>query len=186
MVDDMRLKYLLALYCAIGIVNVNASEKYIVPPVKGKTRIQAIIDVEKAGFKYILLSASNCVAKGLIGGSRPVEGTEVMGPSPVVYLVISEGGSDPESSLGVPNVIGQALVAAEATLAAKGLRAKDRTVRNEPGDWCSVATSSTLIDEVVETDPLVGVRVCKGTEVTVTRRISVTYRSQRSAGGICP
>jgi beta-lactam-binding protein with PASTA domain/predicted Ser/Thr protein kinase len=110
----------------VDVVVSGGPESSPVTDVEGLTAAEATSRLKKAGFKpRTKTQASSSVASGRVIGTEPPAGTEKQLGSPVVVLV-----SSGPAPVKVPDVTGQSLSAAEATLANAGLAVGKVTKRS--------------------------------------------------------
>jgi eukaryotic-like serine/threonine-protein kinase len=118
----------------VTVVVSGGPESAFVPNVEGQAAGAAKKALVKAGFKPTLSTqSSSSVADGRVIGTNPPAGTEKQLGSPVTVIVSS--GPEP---VKVPDVVGQSLSAAEATLTNAGLSVG--TVAKRPSSTESAGT----------------------------------------------
>lgn len=135
------------------------SQTATIPTLKGLTQSEAEAKLKELNLQYEVYQVEDDqTAAGYVKDVVPSEGTEVPVSGTVVKLYISKGPSSTEVS--VPSVIGKNLDAAKTDILAVGL-----TVDSE---ITYVDDSDKAEGVVIETSPLPGVKVAKGTSVKVS------------------
>lgn len=141
-------------------LTVNGESKTVtIPPVKGLTQAEAEEKLKALNLQYEIYQVEDDqTAAGYVKDVVPAEGSEVAQSGTVVKLYVSKGPSSTEVS--VPSVIGKNLDAAKTDILAVGL---------------TVDAEITFVDDsdkaegvVIETSPLPGVKVAKGTPVKIS------------------
>jgi serine/threonine-protein kinase len=123
--------------------------------VEGLSPAQAVAKLRQAGFKPTThTEPSTVVAAGKVIGTNPAAGTELQLGSPVTVLV----SSGPEA-VHVPNVVGQSLSSAEATLTNAGLAVGTVTKR---------VSSAQPANTVLAQSPAAGASVHTGQKINLT------------------
>ncbi|WP_085833405.1 Stk1 family PASTA domain-containing Ser/Thr kinase [Clostridium merdae] len=145
------------------------SQTVTIPTVKGLTQAEAEDKLKKINLKYEVYQVEDDqTAAGYVKDVVPAEGTEVVLSGSVIKLYVSKGPSSTE--VGVPSVIGKNLDAAKTDILAVGL-----TVDTEIN---YVDDSDKAEGVVIETSPLPGVKVAKGTPVKIS--VSSGKKSEKS------
>lgn len=139
-------------------LTVNSSGTLVsIPVVRGSTLDLAKAKIKEAGLVYEVLTVEdNETAEGIVKGTDPKEGTEVVVNS-MVRILVSKGPA--EKKVAVPDVINKTFNEATRELAEKGLKVSENVVKEN---------SSKEKDIVLSTDPLPGVEVSEGTAVILT------------------
>ena len=146
-----------------------ASEKVTIPPLVGLTQEEAENKLKELNLKYTVYPVEDDqTAAGYVKSSDPNEGTEVVQSSTEVKLYVSKGPASDEIS--VPAVIGKNLDAAKSDILAVGLTVDQKIIYVDDSDKAK--------DVVIETSPLPGVKVAKGTSVQIS--VSSGKKSEKS------
>lgn len=125
-----------------------------VPKIKNYSEQEAIERIESKYFGYNISRVnSSTVSKGYVVDCSPQEGTE-QEIGTVITIIVSDGPASEKEV--VPDVIGQTYEAAKAALEAKGFTTQRSTV-----------ASSVAEGKVVNTDPLAGNSLTKGTLINI-------------------
>jgi eukaryotic-like serine/threonine-protein kinase len=139
----------------VGIVVSGGPASAPVPDVEGVSSGEAVAKLRKAGFKpKTTKETSLTVAAGKVIATNPTAGTEKQLGSPVVVIV-----SSGPAPVKVPDVIGQSLSAAEATLTNAGLAVGTVTKRT---------SSSQSPGTVLAQSPATGTSVKAESKVNLT------------------
>jgi eukaryotic-like serine/threonine-protein kinase len=126
-----------------------------VPDVANKTEDEAIADLKKANLAYkIIPVADEKTAEGHVKNTDPAAGTQVNEGSTTVNVYVSTGTSG--EKISVPAVIDQNIDDAKTAIIAAGLTVGEITTKDD---------SNKAKDTVLETNPLPGVKVDKGSAV---------------------
>lgn len=137
----------------------SGGQKVTIPPLKGITREEAEKKLKDLKISYnVNLVEDDQTAEGFVMDSDPKEGTEAEAGVTLVQLYVSKGPSQEE--IAVPSVIGKNLDAAKTDIIAQGLTVDSNIIY--------VDDSDKEKDVVIETNPLPGVKVAKGTPVQVS------------------
>ena len=135
------------------------NEKIAVPSVVGLTQEEAEQKLKDAKLEYQVFPVEDDqTAAGYVKSCDPKEGTEVPATGTVVKLYVSKGPSVDE--IAVPAVIDKNLDAAKSDILAAGLTVDPEIVYVDDSDKAK--------DVVIETNPLPGVKVAKGTPVKIS------------------
>lgn len=139
-------------------LTVNSSGTLVsVPVVRGLTLDAAKAKIKDAGLVYEVLTVEDSdTAEGIVKGTDPKEGTEVVVNS-MVRILVSKGPA--EKKVTVPDVINKSFSDATKELAEKGLKVSENVIKEK---------SSKAKDTVLSTSPLPGVEVNEGTAITLT------------------
>lgn len=139
-------------------LKVNSSGTLVtIPTVRGSTLEIAKAKIKEAGLVYEVLTVEDDeTAEGIVKGTDPIEGTEVVASS-MVRILVSKGPADKKVS--VPDVIGKSFSDATKELVDNGLKVSENVVKEK---------STKAKDAVLSTSPLPGVEVNEGTAVTLT------------------
>ena len=139
-------------------LKVNSSGTLVsIPVVRGLTLEVAKAKIKEAGLVYEVLTVEDDeTAEGIVKGTDPKEGTEVVVNS-MVRILVSKGPA--EKKVVVPDVIGMSFSEATKTLVDSGLKVSENVVKEK---------SSKTKNSVLSTDPLPGVEVAEGAAVTLT------------------
>ncbi len=137
---------------------VNAGGKSIpLPDLSRKTQDEAIAALKQLNLPYeITPIEDDDTPEGSVKNTDPAAGTQVVEGSTVIKVFISTGSGDEQ--IAVPAVIDKALEDAKAQITSAGLTVGDVTAKDDSGK---------AKDTVLETDPLPGVKVAKGTAVKI-------------------
>jgi serine/threonine-protein kinase len=139
----------------VGIVVSGGPASAPVPDVEGLSAAEAVAKLRKSGFKpRTTKETSSTVAAGKVISTNPTAGTEKQLGSPVAVIV-----SSGPAPVKVPDVIGQSLSAAEATLTNAGLSVGTVTKRT---------TSSQAPETVLAQSPTTGTSVKAESKVNLT------------------
>ena len=149
-------------------LTINAGGKPVsVPDVSNKTQEEAIADLEKANLLYeVLPVVDEKTAEGNVKNTDPPAGTQVAEGTKVKIYVST--GSEGEK-VPVPAVIDKNIETAKSEIVAAGLTVGDITTQDD---------SNKAKDVVIETTPLPGVQVAKGSAVAIV--VSSGKKSQKS------
>lgn len=139
-------------------LTVNSSGTLVsIPVLRGLTLDAAKAKIKDAGLVYEVLTVEDSeTAEGIVKGTDPKEGTEVVVNS-MVRILVSKGPA--EKKVAVPDVINKSLTEAAKLISEKGLKVSENVVKEK---------SSKPKDTVISTDPLPGVEINEGTAVTLT------------------
>ena len=139
-------------------LTVNSSGTLVsIPVLRGLTLDAAKAKIKEAGLVYEVLTVEDSeTAEGIVKGSDPKEGTEVVVNS-MVRILVSKGPA--EKKVAMPDVINKNLAEAAKLISEKGLKVSANVVKEK---------SHKPKDTVISTDPLPGVEVNEGTAVTLT------------------
>lgn len=139
-------------------LKVNSSGTLVtIPTVRGSTLEIAKAKIKEAGLVYEVLTVEDDeTAEGIVKGTDPIEGTEVVASS-MVRILVSKGPADKKVS--IPDVIGKSFSDATKELVENGLKVSENVVKEK---------STKEKDTVLSTSPLPGVEVNEGTAVTLT------------------
>lgn len=139
-------------------LTVNSSGTLVsIPVVRGLTLDAAKAKIKDAGLVYEVLTVEDSdTAEGIVKGTDPKEGTEVVVNS-MVRILVSKGPA--EKKVTVPDVINKSFSDATKELAEKGLKVSENVIKEK---------SSKAKDTVLSTNPLPGVEVNEGTAITLT------------------
>jgi eukaryotic-like serine/threonine-protein kinase len=139
---------------AVNLVVAESPEPVAVPAVIGRTQEDARAAIEAAGLQLgNVESRSSGQPAGIVLETNPAGGTEVERGSSV-NIVVSSGAA----KVRVPNVTGQDVTAAEATLLQQGFE-----VIRQPQDTCDVP-----VDTVMAQTPAPDTEVDQGSRVVLT------------------
>ena len=128
-----------------------------IPSVRGLTLDAAKAKIKDAGLVYEVLTVEDSdTAEGIVKGTDPKEGTEIVVNS-MVRILVSKGPA--EKKVTVPDVINKPLSGATKELIEKGLKVSDNIIKE---------TSNKAKDTVLSTNPLPGVEVNEGSAITLT------------------
>ncbi|MDF1495073.1 Stk1 family PASTA domain-containing Ser/Thr kinase [Caproiciproducens sp. CPB-2] len=149
-------------------LTINAGGKPVsVPDVSNKTQEEAITDLEKVNLLYeVLPVVDNQTEKGHVKNTDPPAGTQVT-EGTKVKIYVSTGGE--EEKTAVPAVIDKTIEDAKTEIIAAGLTVGDITAQDD---------SDKAKDVVIETSPLPGVQVVKGSAVSIV--VSSGKKSEKS------
>lgn len=139
-------------------LTVNSSGTLVsVPIVRGLSIDAAKSKIKEAGLVYEVLSVEDSeTAEGIVKGTDPKEGTEVVVNS-MVRILVSKGPA--EKKVSVPDVINKSLNEATKELVDKGLKISENIIKEN---------SSKDKDIVLSTNPLPGVEVNEGSTIILT------------------
>lgn len=139
-------------------LTVNSSGTLVsVPVVRGLSIDAAKSKIKEAGLVYEVLSVEDSeTAEGIVKGTDPKEGTEVVVNS-MVRILVSKGPA--EKKVSVPDVINKSLNEATKELVDKGLKISENIIKEN---------SSKDKDIVLSTNPLPGVEVNEGSTIILT------------------
>ena len=139
-------------------LTVNSSGTLVsIPVVRGATLDAAKAKIKEARLVYEVLTVEDSeTAEGIVKGTDPKEGTEVVVNS-MVRILVSKGPA--EKKVTVPDVINKSFTDATKELTEKGLKVSENVIKEK---------SSKAKDTVLSTNPLPGVEVNEGTAVTLT------------------
>ena len=139
-------------------LTVNSSGTLVsIPSVRGLTLDAAKAKIKDAGLVYEVLTVEDSdTAEGIVKGTDPKEGTEIVVNS-MVRILVSKGPA--EKKVTVPDVINKPLSGATKELIEKGLKVSDNIIKE---------TSNKAKDTVLSTNPLPGVEVNEGSAITLT------------------
>lgn len=139
-------------------LKVNSSGTLVtIPSVRGSTLDEAKAKIKDVGLVYEVLTVEDSeTAEGIVKGTDPKEGTEIVVNS-IVRILVSKGPAD--KKVAVPNVINKSLNEATEEIVGRGLKVSDKIIREE---------SSKPKDTVLSVDPLPGVEINEGSTVTLT------------------
>lgn len=139
-------------------LTVNSSGTLVsIPVLRGLTLDAAKAKIKDTGLVYEVLTVEDSeTAEGIVKGTDPKEGTEVVVNS-MVRILVSKGPA--EKKVAVPDVINKSLTEAAKLISEKGLKVSENVVKEK---------SSKPKDIVLSTDPLPGVEINEGTAVTLT------------------
>ena len=142
----------------ITLVVNGESEQVTIPPVAGLLQAEAEDKLKDLNLKYQVFEIEDDqTAAGYVKSSDPKEGTEVPLATTEVKLYVSKGPSSVE--IAVPAVIGKNLDAAKTDILAVGLTVDPEIVYVDDSDKAEGV--------VIETSPLPGVKVAKGSPVKI-------------------
>ncbi|MBW7574008.1 Stk1 family PASTA domain-containing Ser/Thr kinase [Caproiciproducens faecalis] len=138
-------------------LTINAGGKPVsVPDLSNKTQEEAIADLEKVNLLYeILPVVDDKTEKGYVRDTDPIAGTQVT-EGTKIKVYVSTGSED--EKVAVPAVIDKNIEAAKAEISSAGLTVGDITTKDD---------SNKAKDVVIETNPLPGVQVAKGSTVSI-------------------
>ena len=138
-------------------LTVNSSGAMVaIPTVRGLTVESAKAKFKEAGLLYEILTVEDDeTAEGIVKGTNPKEGSEVIANS-IVRIIVSKGPA--EKKVQVPNVVGKSIAEATNDLVSCGLKVSENILREN---------NSKSKDTVISTNPLPGVEVNEGTSVTL-------------------
>ena len=135
------------------------NQKIAVPSVVGLTQEEAENKLKDAKLDYQVFPVEDDqTAAGYVKSCDPKEGTEVPATGTIIKLYVSKGPSVDE--IAVPAVIDKDLDAAKSDILAAGLTVDPEVVYVDDSDKAK--------DVVIETNPLPGVKVAKGTPVKIS------------------
>lgn len=135
------------------------SQKVTIPPLKGLTQEEAQAKLTELKLQYKVYQVEDDqTAAGYVKDSDPAEGTEVAEIGTLIKLYVSKGPSSVEVS--VPAVIGKNLDAAKTDILAVELTVDSEIIYVDDSDKAEGV--------VIETSPLPGVKVAKGTPVKIS------------------
>ncbi len=139
-------------------LKVNSSGTLVtIPSVRGSTLEEAKAKIKDVGLVYEVLTVEDSeTAEGIVKGTDPKEGTEIVVNS-IIRILVSKGPAD--KKVAVPNVINRSLTEATEEIVGQGLKVSDNIIREE---------SSKPKDTVLSIDPLPGVEINEGSTVTLT------------------
>ncbi len=139
-------------------LKVNSSGTLVsIPVVRGLTLDAAKAKIKDIGLVYEVLTVEDDeTAEGIVKGTDPKEGTEVVVNS-MVRVLVSKGPA--EKKVTVPDVLGKSFSEATKTLVDRGLKVSENVIKEK---------SSKAKNTVLSTDPLPGVEVAEGTAITLT------------------
>ncbi len=139
-------------------LKVNSSGTLVtIPMVRGLTLEAAKAKLKEAGLVYEVLTVEDDeTAEGIVKGTDPIEGTEIVVNS-MVRVLVSKGPA--EKKVAVPDVIGKSFSEATKELVDKGLKVSENVVKEK---------STKAKDTVLSTNPLPGVEVAESTAVALT------------------
>lgn len=139
-------------------LTVNSSGTLVsIPVVRGLTLDAAKAKIKDSGLVYEVLTVEDSdTAEGIVKGTDPKEGTEVVVNS-MVRILVSKGPA--EKKVTVPDVISKSFSDATKELTEKGLKVSENVIKEN---------SSKAKDTVLSTNPLPGVEVNEGTAITLT------------------
>lgn len=149
-------------------LTINAGGKMVtIPDLTNKTQDEAVSNLQQLNLTYDVLPVEDAnVAKGYVQNTDPPAGTQVAEGSKVsVYVSTGSTGE----KVAVPAVIDETLDAAKKDLAAAGLTVGKITTKDDTGK---------PKDTVIETTPLPGVQVAKGSSVSIV--VSSGNKSEKS------
>lgn len=149
-------------------LTINAGGKMVtIPDLTNKTQDEAVSNLQQLNLTYDVLPVEDAnVAKGYVQNTDPPAGTQVAEGSKVsVYVSTGSTGE----KVAVPAVIDETLDAAKKDLAAAGLTVGKITTKDDTGK---------PKDTVIETTPLPGVQVAKGSSVSIV--VSSGKKSEKS------
>lgn len=135
---------------------VNAGGKQIpLPDLSNKTQDEAISELKQMNLLYEIYPVEDDkTQEGYVKNTDPAEGTQVTEGATVIKVYVSTGVTDEQ--IAVPPVIDKTLEDAKTQIVAAGLTVGEVTTKDDSGK---------AKDTVLETDPLPGVKVAKGTAV---------------------
>lgn len=137
---------------------VNSSGTLVtIPMVRGSTLDAAKAKIKDVGLAYEVLTVEDSeTAEGIVKGTDPKEGTEVVVNS-IIRILVSKGPAN--KKVEVPNVINKSFDEATKEILEKGLKVSNNIIREN---------SSKPKDTVLSVNPLPGVEVDEGSSVTLT------------------
>lgn len=137
---------------------VNSSGTLVtIPTVRGSNLDAAKAKIKEAGLAYEVLTIEDSeTAEGIVKGTDPKEGTEVVVNS-IVRILVSKGPAN--KKVEVPNVINKSFDEATREIVEKGLKVSNNIKKEN---------SSKPKDTVLSVNPLPGVEVDEGSSVTLT------------------
>ncbi len=154
------IPWVLGLVLVLGVVGgvayylLGSKQTDFVPQVNGLTQAQAVRLLQQNHLQSAIVDQhSSSVAKGIVIGSSPSQGSSVTQNS-TVTLYVSNG----VGPIAVPGVVGQQETSAVQTLENDGLQVKTVT---DP-------TSTAPQGQVINQNPVKGVSVTPGSTVTIT------------------
>ena len=133
-------------------LTISQGESPTVPPVRGRTSIDAREVLSNAGYQVIVIEGPSQAEAGTVVLQDPISGTE-LGLGEAVTITVSTG----PGQIFVPDVRGQTLSQAIQTLIGQGFRVGERRE----------ASSTVEEGQIVGTDPPHGFPVSAGLEVFV-------------------
>ncbi|HEX2985547.1 MAG TPA: Stk1 family PASTA domain-containing Ser/Thr kinase [Caproiciproducens sp.] len=126
-----------------------------VPDLTNKTQDEAVAALNKLNLPYEIYTVEDdSTQEGHVKNTNPPAGTKVVAGSSVIKLYISTGKSNEQ--VAVPSVIDQSLEDAKSSIIAAGLTVGSVTTRDD---------STKPKNTVLETSPLPGVKLAKGSPV---------------------
>ena len=149
-------------------LTINAGGKMVtIPDLTNKTQDEAVSNLQQLNLTYDVLPVEDAnVTKGYVQNTDPPAGTQVAEGSKVsVYVSTGSGGE----KVAVPAIIDETLDAAKKDIAAAGLAVGKITTKDDTGK---------PKDTVIETTPLPGVQVAKGSSVSIV--VSSGNKSEKS------
>ncbi|MCY1714316.1 Stk1 family PASTA domain-containing Ser/Thr kinase [Caproiciproducens galactitolivorans] len=149
-------------------LTINAGGKMVtIPDLTNKTQDEAVSNLQQLNLTYDVLPVEDAnVTKGYVQNTDPPAGTQVAEGSKVsVYVSTGSGGE----KVAVPAIIDETLDAAKKDIAAAGLTVGKITTKDDTGK---------PKDTVIETTPLPGVQVAKGSSVSIV--VSSGNKSEKS------
>lgn len=150
------------------VVN-GGGEPVTVPDLSNKTQADAESELKAAGLPYKIQPVQDdTVKQGYVKSTDPQSGTQAVKGSTLITVFVSSGSGD--NQVKVPPVLGMTLSDAKTQILAAGLTVGDVTQKDDTGK---------PKDTVVETNPLPGVGLAKGTAVSIV--VSSGKYSERTA-----
>lgn len=150
------------------VVN-GGGEPVTVPDLSNKTQEDAENELNKVGLPYKIQPVQDETVKlGYVKSTDPPAGTKAVKDTTLVTVFVSSGAGNED--VKVPPVLGMTLSDAKTQILAAGLTVGDVTPRDDTGK---------AKDTVLETNPLPGVSLAKGTSVSVV--VSSGKYSERTA-----
>ena len=150
-------------------LTVNAGGKTIsVPDVSNKTQEEAEGILKQFNLSYeIMPVVDEKTAEGYVKNTEPPAGTQIVEGSQKIKVYVSTGSENKQ--IAVPSIIDKNIEAAKAEITAVGLTVGEITARDD---------SNKEKDIVIETNPLPGIRVAKGSSVSIV--ISSGKKSEKT------
>lgn len=150
------------------VVN-GGGEPVTVPDLSNKTQADAESELKAAGLPYKIQPVQDdTVKQGYVKSTDPPTGTQVVKGSTLITVFVSSGSGD--NQVKVPAVLNMTLSDAKTQILAAGLTVGDVTQKDDTGK---------PKDTVMETNPLPGVSLAKGTAVSIV--VSSGKYSERTA-----
>ncbi|NLJ30016.1 MAG: Stk1 family PASTA domain-containing Ser/Thr kinase [Clostridiales bacterium] len=150
------------------VVN-GGGEPVVVPDLSNKTQEEAESELLKLDLPYKIEPVQDdTVKKGYVKSTNPPQGTQAVKGTTLITVYVSSGSSDEQ--VNVPSVFGMTLSDAKTQILAKGLTVGTVTSKDDSGK---------PKDTVLETDPLPGVPLAKGSVVNLV--VSSGKYSERTA-----